>query len=80
MYRDLYDLFSSLEGQPVRIFTDDGRAIEGIVLAASEQSVRLIARHGAIVLVDNGHIASVEEPQMRMRVRKQEHIGAYQTT
>ncbi|MCL2811512.1 MAG: hypothetical protein FWD25_06435 [Clostridia bacterium] len=74
MYRDLYDLFCCLEGQPVRIFTNDGRAIEGIVLAASEESVRLIARHGAIVLVDNRHITSVEEPQMRMRVRKQERI------
>jgi len=68
MYRDLQDLFRSLEGQPVRIFTDDGRAIEGIVLAAGEQSVRLIARHGAIVLVENVHIASVEEPQRRLRV------------
>jgi len=73
MYRDLQDLFCNFEGQPVRIFTDDGRAIEGIVLTASEQSVRLISRNGAVVLVANGHIASVEEPRMGLRV-KQEHL------
>jgi len=69
MYRDLQERLRTLEGQPVRIFTDDGRSLAGIVLAAGEQSVRLIARCGDIVLVENAHIASVQEPQMRLRVR-----------
>ena len=69
MYCDLHERLRTLEGQPVRIFTDDGRSVAGIVLAAGEQGVRLIARCGAIVLVDNAHIASVQEPQRRLRVR-----------
>lgn len=68
MHRDLQERFTALEGQPVRIFTDDGRAVAGIVLGAGEQGVRLIARCGDIVWVESAHIASVEEPQMRLRV------------
>ena len=66
MYRDLNERFNALEGQPVRVYTDDGRAAAGIILAANEQGVRLIARHGGIIWIQNAHIASVEEPRMRL--------------
>ena len=69
MYSDLYERFATLEGQPVKIFTDDGRAATGIVIVAGEECVRLIIRNGDIFLVEYAHIASVEEPQMRLRVR-----------
>ena len=68
MCYDLYERFCALEGQPVRVFTDDGRAITGIVLAANERCVRLIARCGNIFLIENAHITSLEEPQMRLRM------------
>lgn len=70
MYTDLIAKFSALEEQPVRVFTDDGRAVAGIVLAVGEQGVRLIERRGDIVWIEYAHVASVQEPQMRLLVRK----------
>ena len=69
MHRGLCELFNALEGQPVRIYTDDGRAVAGIVLTAGGESVRMIARHGGIVWAEYAHVVTVEEPQMRLRLR-----------
>ena len=67
MYRDLCECFSALEGQPVRVFTDDGREVTGIVLAVGQQSVRLIVSGGGIFWIENAHIVAVQEPHMRLR-------------
>lgn len=70
MYRqygnDLCREFKYYEGQPVRIFTDDGRRHSGVVMEAFENSVRIIDKCGDTFLVEYRHIDAVQEPRMEL--------------
>ena len=78
MHKDLFEEFRRFEGQPVRIFTDDSRIIEGIVFCAGENTVRVLRENGDVVLVEFCHIDSVEEPMMRLHRRCNEAIDIRQ--
>ena len=78
MHKDLFEEFRRFEGQPVRIFTDDSRIIEGIVFCAGENTVRVLRENGDVVLVEFCHIGTVEEPMMRLHPRCNEAIDVRQ--
>lgn len=67
MNKNLCEIFRHYEGQPVEIFTDDGRVHCGIDVNAYEGAVRLIDKCGRLVLIEYSHIDSVVEPQMKLR-------------
>lgn len=67
MNKELFEEFKHLQGQPVRIFTDDSRVIQGIVFCANECATRVLLENGDVALVDYDHIDTVEEPMMRLR-------------
>jgi len=62
----LYQEFKKFEGQPVMIYTDDGRVLCGIDLVAYEDAVRIIDKCSRTVYVAYEHIDSVVEPQMEL--------------
>lgn len=64
--KNLFHEFKRFEGQPIKIFTDDGRVQTGIDLDAFEDCVRIIDSCGRLKLIEFCHIDSVEEPQMRL--------------
>ena len=78
MHKDLFEEFRRFEGQPVRIFTDDSRIIEGIVFCAGENTVRVLRENGDVSLIEFCHIDSVEEPMMRLHRRCNEAIDVRQ--
>ena len=65
-FRNLYEEFRRLEGQPVKIIMNDRHTFFGLVLTACECSCRILDRCGDIMLVEYCHIDSVVEPQMRL--------------
>jgi len=65
-FRNLFEEFRRLEGQPVKILMNDHNIFIGLVLTACEFSVRLLNRCGDIVLIEYAHIDAVEEPQMKL--------------
>ena len=64
---DLCEKLRCLLDQPVRIFTDDERIVAGMVVGVNEDFVRVHDGCGDIFLVSICHIASIEEPHMRLR-------------
>ena len=66
MFRNLFEAFRRLEGQPVKIVMHDCKVFVGLVLTACEFSVRILNRCGDIVLIEYSHIDAVEEPQMKL--------------
>lgn len=66
MSKCLYEEFKCFEGQPVKIYTDDGRIHKGIDINALENAVRIIDKCGRLVLIEYCHIDAVEEPQMSL--------------
>ena len=64
--RNLFEEFKHFEGQPVKIFTDDGKTHTGIDINACEDAVRIIDDRGRMILVQYKHIDAVVEPQMRL--------------
>lgn len=67
MRKHLHEEFKHLEGQPVRIFTDDRRVHRGIVVESLESCVIIIDRCSRVNHVEFCHIAAIEEPQMKLR-------------
>lgn len=63
----LFEEFKRFEGQPVEIFTDDGRKHCGIDIEAFETAVRIIDDCGRTQLIEFRHIDAVVEPMMRLR-------------
>lgn len=66
MLKHLRRVFERLEGQPVKIFTDDGRVRRVIVLEECDGGVRCIDECGRLFLFELCHIDSIEEPQMEL--------------
>lgn len=66
MFEHLIKEFLRLKGQPVRIFTDDGRVHRGIVLSVVDSAVRILQENGCVTLIEFAHIDAVEEPQMEL--------------
>ena len=62
----LYHEFKKYEGQPVKVYTCDGRTHTGICLACYDDAVRLLDRCGRIVFLDFAHIDAVVEPMMKL--------------
>lgn len=62
----LYGEFKKFEGQPIKVFTDDGKVHCGIDLAAFDDSVRILEKCGRTLLLTYAHIDAVAEPQMRL--------------
>lgn len=74
MNNNFIEAFRCYEGQPVKIFTDDGRIHTGIVLDTWEDNVQIIDKCGRLLLVSLRHIDAMEKPQMGMRCcRKDKH-------
>lgn len=67
MKKNFFEAFKHYEGQPVRIFTDDGRIHTGIILDAFEDYVEIIEACGRLFLISLCHIDAIEEPQMELR-------------
>ena len=63
---DLCREFKHYEGQPVRIFTDDGRRHRGVVMEAFQHSVRIIDKCGDTFLIEYCKIDAVQEPRMHL--------------
>lgn len=63
----LFEEFKKFEGQPVEIFTDDGRKHCGIDIEAFENAVRIIDDCNRTQLIEFRHIDAVVEPMMRLR-------------
>jgi len=63
---DLSEKLRCLLDQPVRIFTDDERMITGMVVGVNGDFVRIHEDCGDIFLVAICHIASIEEPHMKL--------------
>lgn len=63
----LFEEFKKFEGQPVEIFTDDGKMYCGIDLAAFADYVRILDDCGRTIFIDYTHIDAVVEPQMKLR-------------
>lgn len=63
----LFDEFRKFEGQPVKIFTDDGKVHCGIDMEAFETAVRILDDCGRTLFIEFSHIDAVVEPQMRLR-------------
>ena len=78
MHKELFEEFRRFEGQPVRIFTDDSRTIQGIVFCAGENCCRVLKENGDVCLVDFCHIDAVEEPMMRLHRRCHDAIEVRQ--
>ena len=65
----LREFFRFFEGQPVEIFTDDGRVHCGVICHAHDNFVKLVDRCGRVQLILLCHIDSVVESQMHLRPR-----------
>jgi len=66
----LCEVFRRFEGQPVRVYTEDGRVITGIVIEVFDDTVRIIDRCGRPLLIRFCGIDPVLEPQMRLHCCK----------
>jgi len=64
--KTLCDEFMRLEGQPVRIETDDGGNHRGIVLNVYENACRIIDKCSRLHFIEYCHIVCVEEPRMEL--------------
>lgn len=64
--RALYEEFKRFIGQPVRIFTDDGRSHKGVVAAAYETHVRIIDKCENVFFIEYSHIDAVQQPHMKL--------------
>jgi len=64
---NLAEKLRCLIDQPVRIFTDDERMINGMVVGVNGEFVRILDGCGDIFLVSICHVTSVEEPHMHLR-------------
>lgn len=73
MLKSLYEEFRRLEGQPVKIYTDDGKTHTGRVLNVYEDGVRIIDDCGRLILIEFRRIDSVVEPQMDLERCCREH-------
>jgi len=73
--KSLFSEFKHFMGQPVRIFTDDGRCITARVLNTFEDAVRVIDCCGCTMLIEFCHIDRVEEPQMSLCQCNRKHRG-----
>ena len=73
----LFKEFKCFEGQPVKIFTDDGKTHTGIDINALEDAVRIIDNNGRLVLIEYRHIDAVVEPQMRLNRFCNEDCGRF---
>lgn len=62
----LFEEFKRYEGQPVKIYTDDGRVHCGIDVHAFGDYVRLLDECSRTLFIDYEHIDAVVEPQMRL--------------
>ena len=71
--RYLFEEFRRYIGQPVRIYSTDGRLHQGMVAAAYDEYVRIIDRCERVFLVDYWHIDSVEQPHMKLGPCECEH-------
>ena len=58
--------FKKYEGQPVKVYTDDGRTHTGISLACYDDAVRILDRCGRIIFIEFCHIDAVVEPMMKL--------------
>lgn len=67
MIKELREKLRRLIGQPVKIFTDDGRIHRGIVLDVDEDTVEIIDKCNRLFLIELFHIDAIEEPQMDLR-------------
>lgn len=65
--KSLCEEFKCLEGQPVKIYTDDGKTHTGIDLDSNDSAVRIIDDCGRLIRIQFNRIDAVVEPQMRLR-------------
>ena len=70
---DLCREFKYYEGQPVRIYTSDGRLHSGVVMEAFQSSVRIIDKCGDTFLIQYRHVDAVQEPHMKLGPCRCEH-------
>lgn len=64
--KHLFREFKRFQGQPVRVFTDDGRVHRGIDADVGEDFVRLVDKHGCMEFIEFAHIDAVMEPRMEL--------------
>lgn len=63
---NLYQEFKKYEGQPVKIYTDDGKVHCGIELVAYDDAVKILDKCGRTIFIDYSHVDAVVEPMMRL--------------
>lgn len=66
MMKGMCGRFERFEGQPVKVFTDDGRIHRGIVAEIFENVLRIVRMGGCVEDIAICHIDAIQEPQMAL--------------